>query len=408
MSHRPKRTPCRLPAHAPFVAPLVALIVALIVALAPSAAGAQTDQDVRDLIDRLDSRDLATRQRAELALLAHIQNNRLTAAQLGLLRTYPAGPPLELLLRKQAILERWTTLFPSVGRAVDGVRYQDLGQGLFQLDGFFSLGAVNPGDQTAIDELRRRYEAVRNSLLAADLDRVVVNLDLLQEWVDDSARFARFDFSFLQNPGGGRRATRRDVVAVIQDARRNALQAIQDLRLGSGNVADPGRPPTPVNQQGAIDLGRTLRLALANAPVTPGGLDVFMPAYADALSPPPPGYQFVGEVFDLLATDGLEVAGPVTIGIEYGDVQLIGRPARDPAALRLARLTNGRQELLSDFVNDPQHHVLTAVYVPDSPGTGLEQFGEFVLVQVTPEPATLLLVLGGAAALAARGVRPRA
>src|SRR5262249_24508685 len=83
--------------------------------------------------------------------------------------------------------------------------------------------------------------------------------------------------------------------------------------------------------------------------------------------------------------------GRVAVGIEYGEHQLFGNPAVDPSSLRIARLANGRMELLDDYINDTDNHIITGFYTPESQSSGLDQFGEFAVVQAVPEPSALTL-----------------
>lgn len=356
-----------------------------------TAAG-QTEDEVKSLIDQLDTQDgaqaLAARQAAEKQLEDYIKMNRLTPALLGTLRTYPVGPPLELLRRKEKILATWTTRFPAVSNVIDSVKFETteyfFRDWFFQFDGFF--GGANVGEPDVV-ELERRYEAIRNALLAADTPRVVAALEALRNWVGDEQRFP--NFSLKRDKDRRVNATRLEVIAKIDQAINEAQNAIRAINIGSNNVMPPPRQPIPMQRQGAIDTGRTLRLALSADPITPGGLDVFMPTYDLALAQPPAGYQFVGEIFDLLATDGLEVTGMVSVGIEYGQTQLFGNPVVDPSMLRMARLANGRAEILPDFINDTSNFVITAFYTPESASSGRDQFGEFAIIQV-PEPSTLI------------------
>ena len=151
-----------------FATPLLGLCLFLI---ALPAAG-QTDAEIRGLIDRLDTQgpgSLDARRRATETLEGFIRNNRLTPAQFEILRTYPPGPALELLRRKELILSRWTTQFPTVAMAIDRTRFETLPRSIdrdwfFKIDGFF--GGANIGDATVVGYYQR-YEDARNALAAA-------------------------------------------------------------------------------------------------------------------------------------------------------------------------------------------------------------------------------------------------
>ena len=121
MTRHPGGRPRRRPRHRALLALLLAL------AAAPAPAVGQTDDDVRRLIEQLDDPQLAVRQQATTTLEGYVRGNQLTRAQLGILRTYPANPPLELLRRKEAILARWTTAFPSVEAVVRGAEVRKIG-----------------------------------------------------------------------------------------------------------------------------------------------------------------------------------------------------------------------------------------------------------------------------------------
>src|SRR5262249_40544634 len=121
------------------------------------------------------------------------------------------------------------------------------------------------------------------------------------------------------------------------------------------------------------------------------------PQTAPAL--PPPGYQFVdADVFALQAQEGLAVGGSLAIEIEYGDVQLLGNPVRDPHALQILRIANGQTFFLPTELMGSDR--ASAMYVVDASSGGGDQFGEFALVQAIAQPPAGVLIGAGLILLA--------
>jgi hypothetical protein len=355
---------------------------------------------VRADIDRLvGTNTFRDRLAAQKTLEGFIANNRLTPAQYGILRTYPAMPDSEQTLRKGFVLLTWNKTFPSVGAAIDQTRFQTLERSVgrdwfFKVDGFF--GGADTGNPVVVGYYQR-YEDARNALVTADTAQAFAKVEALRNYVLDPMNFDRFNLA--TDPNLRNRVTQVQAAAVFDQAINATQQAIRDINLGSNNVMPPPRQPVPVQGQGAIDVGRTLQLALSNAPVMPGGLDVLLTPYDLALSVPPPGFAFVGEVFDLRATDGLDITGStVALGIELD-------PSTNLSGLRMARLANGRMQLLDDFVIDPSTFTVTGFYQPESASSGEDQFGEFAVVRAVPEPAGIVMMGFGVLGLVGYGYR---
>jgi len=345
----------------------------------------QTDDDVRKLIDKLDSDDFNTRTDAQETLEKFISDNKLTAAQLGILRTYPQNPPLEVLKRRENILATWTEKFPSVQKVLDGVRVSDINESAvdisFKIDGFEgSIAAPEDSDIKEVKQLMLLYEATRNALVAADTGKVEDALTKLKTFVADPNKLK--GVIYLK---GLDEAKTEDVVNELQQSLTNTQKAIQDIKIGSNNVQPPPRQPVPM-KKGALDSGRTLAVLLGTDPLVAGGLDIFMPPLDLTLYPLLPGYRYASDIFDILATDGGEISGGVSIGIQYGS-------EFDALSLRLLRQANGSGEILplSSCSNDSVHSIFTCTYFPDFSLSGPDQFGEFALVTATPESATVLL-----------------
>jgi hypothetical protein len=126
----------------------------------------------------------------------------LTAAQLGILRTYPQNPPLEVLQRKENILATWSKEFPSVQKVLDGARVSDINESAvdisFKIDGFEgSIPAPDDADIKDVKQLMRLYEAARNALTAADTGKVEESLTKLKNFVADPNKFKP---SFSEGP----------------------------------------------------------------------------------------------------------------------------------------------------------------------------------------------------------------
>jgi hypothetical protein len=382
------------------------LAIVLILACGGSSALAQTDAEVRGLIDRLDNDSFVVRLAAQETLQGYITTNRLTPAQYAILRTYPPMPTLEQRVRLEAVLQTWASTFPAVGNAIGQTGFQTLPRSIgndwyFRIGGFY--GGANNGDPIAVGYYQR-YEAARNALTTADTATALARLQDLRNYVLDPANFDRL---YLHSDADLKnKVTREQVAAAFDQAINTTQQAIRNINTGSNNVMPPPRQPAPVQQQGAIDLGRTLQLALSNAPVTPGGLDVLLTMPSLALSAPPRGYGFASEIFDLRATGGLDVTGStVSLGIELA-------PGTNLSGLELARLANGRMQILDNSVIDPSTYTVTASHQPESASSGQDQFGEFVAVRPTPEPATVVMLVIAAPCLLGYGWchrrRPRA
>jgi hypothetical protein len=371
--------------------------IVLILACVGSPAVAQTDAEVRGLIDRLDANSFADRLAAQETLQGYITNNRLTAAQYGILRTYPAMPTLEQRLRLDAVLQIWTNTFPSVGDAIAGTRGETLPRSVGQ-DWYFRIGrfygGANTGDPVVVG-YEQRYESARNALTTADTATALTRLTELRNYVLNPMNFDRFYLHSDENLQN--RVTREQVAAEFDRAINATQQAIRNINLGSNNVMPPPRQPAPVQQQGAIDLGQTLQLALSSAPVTPGGLDVLLASPGLALSAPPRGHAFASEIFDLRATGGLDVTGStVSLGIVLA-------PGTNLSGLEMARLANGRRQVLDDSVIDPRTNTITALYQPESASSGQDQFGEFVAVRPVPEPTTVVMLVSSVPCLLGYG-----
>ena len=371
---------------------IAALILGVCRAAAAQAPQPPTDAQVTALINQFRNLNFETRQDATKQLLQFLKDNVLQPNQLGMLRTAAAGDgDPEVRARSASVLQTWAKEITPIREILDSIGVQSVlpqaARFQYKFDGFF--GQLFRGSPEYV-ELYLAWEGSRNALLAGDTAQIVPALQKLRALVNDPDKFDALglflgdDFNTL--------APQKVVLAEIDRAIARIPDAIMRIGAGTGNVAPGPRQPVPVQGQGAIDTGRTLRLALSSAPVVAGNLDVFMPTADLALSKPPPGYQFVGEIFDLLAVDALDVTGTIALGIEYGATQLVGNPVLDASLLRIARLANGQAEILSDFVNDTARFVITGFYNPESPSSGLDQFGEFAVVQRAPEPSTMLLV----------------
>ena len=95
------------------------------------------------------------------------------------------------------------------------------------------------------------------------------------------------------------KATKAQLLNAIQKAIDDTPAAVDKIKIGSNNVQlQPPREPEQVNQT-TLPASLTLQLSLMNNPLAAGGLDIFLAPYSLALSAPPPGYQYAGELFDL-------------------------------------------------------------------------------------------------------------
>jgi hypothetical protein len=306
-------------------------------------------------------------------------------------------PTLEQRQRLGVILQTWTNTYPAVRDAIAQTRGETLPRSVgndwyFRIGGFF--GGANTGDPVVVG-YEQRYEAARNALTTADTATALARLQDLRNYVLDPANFDRF---YLHSDADLKnKVTREQVAAAFDKAINDTQQAIRNINQGSNNVMPPPRQPVPVQQQGAIDVGRTLQLALSNAPVTPGGLDILLTSPGLALSAPPHHFAFASEIFDLRATGGLDVTGStVSLGIELA-------PGTNLSGLEMARLANGSLQVLDNSVIDPTTNTITASYQADSASSGADQFGEFVAVLPTPEPSTAVILVAAVPCLLGYG-----
>ncbi|MDP9122584.1 MAG: hypothetical protein M3O15_14655, partial [Acidobacteriota bacterium] len=122
--------------------------------------------------------------------------------------------------------------------------------------------------------------------------------------------------------------------------------------------------------------------------LTPGTIDFILADDPEGLaSVPPDGFQFAAWGASLVADDEqLQVAGQVTVSLQYGTEQDNGNPVADPTLLQMVRIANGGYEILETLSNDTVNGILTATYQADSTA-GYDQLGVFALVQPLP-PAT--------------------
>jgi hypothetical protein len=97
--------------------------------------------------------------------------------------------------------------------------------------------------------------------------------------------------------------------------------------------------PSPIQLAAATPLGTSLQLNIGQLNL-PGSLLVLGEDEVTAPALPPAGYKFVGDLYDLLAQNELDIGGLVRIGIEYGRLALLGIP--DPANLEILRVANGQ------------------------------------------------------------------
>jgi hypothetical protein len=137
-----------------------------------------------------------------------------------------------------------------------------------------------------------------------------------------------------------------------------------------------------------------------------GLIDFFTPPPGTELAAPPAGHLFLGSVYDVLADNTLTVSGLVDVKMEYGPT-LLDNPLISPSALdslELVRITDAGIVPLTLISNDTTDGVIEGYYY--APTGGLDQFGEFAILQTVPEPSPLLLLAIGVGllALARRGL----
>jgi hypothetical protein len=369
---------------------------AIVVALAgvrpcdAQAPSPVSNQQVQDQIDKLDADEIGDRDAAEKQLTDWATANQLTPQQIGMIKAARSDPSLERSFRAKRVIEAYLSKNTAVQAVLRPLKTKSIGpvgpNGAVTIYVCGFPGECQPDNKRFV-EISRRYGAVRDAILAGDttigadgLDPITRALNRLRDYID-SLSDQEFQELKLWDPTTGDPATRQQVLDEIQKAKN----AVPEAKNAIGSLSGGNLPPSATlahvlaGTPSHPDLGRSFALAFDRVDAGTN-LDVCWFVDSETLSNPPPGYQPVGHVIDVLPIDNSLVAyGSVTVSIAIGS-STIGNPVADPALLRIAHLANGRFDLLPSVVDVPGGWV-TATYPLPPVGSGLEPLGEFAIVQ---------------------------
>jgi hypothetical protein len=236
------------------------------------------------------------------------------------------------------------------------------------------------------DEINSKYVAALNELNGGYTDKVVPALNALKKVVSDLPNNYG---QFLFFSKGGNQISKDDFLKELDGAIKKADDLIKKINNSIGDPAPGPAKKVPVPGTGKIDTGQTFQLTLNGPGLTPGNLNLVALPHNLALAPPPAGFQFYGPIFALSAADALALQpGSIGVAIEYGNPLLQGIPSSLASQFQLVHFANGSYTPFASVSNDTNAFVLSGVYVPPSPSSGQDQFGEFAVVQnVAPTPA---------------------
>jgi hypothetical protein len=379
----------------------VALLCAMLASACPAYAQANpTDAQVRQIIDRMGNNSFPERQKASGEMDALIRQNRLTPAQLGILRTYGgANADPEIRQRANRSLTTWANTVPAANQIFTSSRIlvtnvSPVGDTFYEFDSVYGVAGNAAQNRTGI-ELSKKSESVRNAMANGDPGATKQALTDLKKFVDDN--FNNLDL--YTDPAHTKMATRQQLADKLQAAINAADAAAAQIGQGAGNAPPPPRPNAPMNGPGVVnDTGKTIGLTLLTAPAIGGSVEIFLPPDGFALSLPPTGLEFVGSVVDVLPLGELNITGTVRVSMAYdGDLFSSASPD-EQTSWQLVRIVNGRIMPMDNVFNDTTNFILSGEYTPPSAIPGENQFGEFAIVRAAqtaaPEPGSAILMLG--------------
>jgi len=245
-------------------------------------------------------------------------------------------------------------------------------KGTFSFGEFRGKGALqNP----VFTGLVREWLLYRNRIQVGNVAQALKQIDEMKRFING---LTPNEFASLNLVDSANQKVTKDVVlSAIRDAKNLTKRSELDLRnWGDFPVPDP-QSPVRVGAAGPVNLGKTVAMNV-QAIVTPGTLDYSWSGQDLAYAPAPTGFVSYGPRFDLQVNESLQVSGPVSFSIEYGDTSGNAYGITDPSKLAIVRISNGQYQLLSGF-NDLGQHTITAVYQADT-SPNFDQFGEFMLV----------------------------
>ncbi|MBX9579803.1 MAG: hypothetical protein K2X87_05795 [Gemmataceae bacterium] len=371
-----------------------------------SRADPPTPAEFAKLLEDLDDDKFPVRKMATDKLTKFAETaGDLTPAQVLQLQDRSLKGPLDGQRLAGLVFRRFVAKFPSAAAVIDNLKVRADGTtGVFTLGK--ATGKYDPKDADSVQSFRtlqRHWKAIALGLGRADFRQTEVGYGAL---FDEIKRLDDAGLKKLNLKRDGKDLTfegfEKTAVEVVEPA---ILKHFDDLENAGANI-DPGpRDTFRVDAAGAVPFGPSSSLGLnLKALVAGGALDISSPPPDLSLVLPPPGTEFVGDIYDIRAVDGLEVFGRVRVDIEYGPLDLLDNPAVNPASFRILRYADGVSTFLTPDPDhtDPGRFILSGYYDAPSPGSGADQFGQFVIVQTVPGPSSLVLLGVGGLALAAR------
>lgn len=387
---------------------LMAGLLLIMTAIAQASLITTTAADTFDTLFRqLDSNAFAERESAQQRLTELATGAQLTGAQIQTLQQSISSPNLEVSRRATEIFAAFVRSLPSYRMLLDTAQVQltrpvltDPASGDTTQDGQFRFDAANGSFRgprfTSYDTfatLEQAWLPVQQALLVGNIGKARQELRNFRAAVENLTDFGIIVLDLKDN--AGQALGKADMLDKI-DAAVRGLRAFQ-LDLHNGGARDDSAlpVPTPIRTAGLVPLGASLQLTVEQV-IVPGSLLLFGPDPDSARALAPPGFEFVGHLFDMQALDGLLAGGLLGIDIQFGDLQLIGNPVRDPHALQIVRITGGQAFFLPTALTGFDR---VAAHYMAATAAGSDQFGQFAIVQRIPEPAPLHLLPAGAALL---------
>jgi hypothetical protein len=193
----------------------------------------------------------------------------------------------------------------------------------------------------------------------------------------------------------GQQITRDQLVKYLDQQIATVRQLIKKVNGTLGDPPPGPARPVPIKGSGMIGDTKTFEVAINGSNVTPGNVTLLGLPSDFSLAPPPVGFQFIGDIFDLSANSTLGIdGGSIEISIDYGNPDLLGLPPSEAEQFELVRFADGVYQPFSSTTNDTSTFVLYGVYDPPSLGSGLDLFGEFAVIAPIPEPRSIMLLSG--------------
>lgn len=370
-------------------------LVALLV-LSPASRAMISDEELDALFQRLndnrfDVRELAHQDFEVLLRLHQLNGPQLNDSQLRRLHSESAGLPgtlarqsLEVRKRAERLFRFWVKTFePRFNRILREItptlRFPEVGPdddavlGYHEFAGFISYPDTQGPELARLLQLAQRAS---NEFGAGGTADVLTTFYEVRDFLRNPANFTALRFE----------AHPDDVLAKLDQIIVDIETVIDRIEGETGNRNPITRRKVFLAQNDpTVENSRTFQLRLTVPPTASGMLDIVWVPVEDAVATPPPGFESLGHIFEVVAADDLlDVTGTVFVRIEYGQEQLFGNPLFDRNSiglLRVARVANGVFQLLPDYMNDTASFVIETYYTPSPATSGLSQFGEFMVIQ---------------------------